>query len=93
MGANQRKRTPSVGKFHRTGMETTNNALHTIEEAADLLRTSVGYMYRLTSSRRIGHYKIGRELRFSQEHLDEYLASVAVPTRKKLGRPRRTEAA
>ena len=48
----------------------------TIAEAADFLGVSVSTIYWLRRTRQIASYKIGKELRFSMAHLNEYLQSV-----------------
>jgi excisionase family DNA binding protein len=50
--------------------------LMTIAEAADFLGVSVSTIYWLRRTRQIASYKIGKELRFSMAHLNEYLQSV-----------------
>ncbi len=65
--------------------------LYTIDQVAARLNASVRTIYRLTADRRIGFFKVGRELRFSDADIAAYLDSVRVPVREKskAGRPRK----
>jgi excisionase family DNA binding protein len=44
-------------------------ALLTVQEAADLLRVPVGWLYERTRSNSIPHVKLGKYLRFDREEL------------------------
>lgn len=47
--------------------------LFTVETLADYLSVSKSFVYKLAASGRIRSYKVGKELRFSNEHVAEYL--------------------
>lgn len=51
------------------------DTLYTIEEAAVQLKISRSTLHQIISKRRIGFYKLGRRIYFSQEDLDRYKAS------------------
>ncbi|MCB1041183.1 MAG: helix-turn-helix domain-containing protein [Acidimicrobiales bacterium] len=51
----------------------------TASEVAHLLKKPVKYVYRLTSERRIRHYKLGNELRFKRSEVDDFVEAGAVP--------------
>ena len=44
-------------------------ALLTVEEAADLLRVKVSWLYERTRSNEVPHLKLGKYLRFDEEEL------------------------
>ena len=44
-------------------------------EAADYLKTTERHMESLANTRKIGHSRVGRFLRFTRSDLDHYLAS------------------
>ena len=52
---------------------------YTTSEAARALRISVRQLKYLKAAGVIGYYKVGRILYFTDEHLNEYRASVEVP--------------
>lgn len=56
--------------------------IYTIEELCKLLGGNIKprTIYGLTSSKRIAHFKVGREIRFTQEQVDEYIKSTTVNT-------------
>lgn len=54
--------------------------IYTIDSLSQLLGCTVRTIYGLTASKRIAHFKVGRELRFTQEMVDEYIRSVTVTT-------------
>lgn len=56
--------------------------IYTIEELCKLLGGNIKprTIYGLTASKRIAHFKVGRELRFTQEMVDEYIRSATVTT-------------
>lgn len=51
-----------------------------IDEASLLTGYSVGHLYRLTSQKRIPHYKHGRDLYFRKDELEQWLTERPVPT-------------
>ncbi|WP_114906617.1 excisionase family DNA-binding protein [Ornithinimicrobium murale] len=51
--------------------------LWTVDELADYLSVPKGYVYKLTSARRIGFLKLGKELRFTDKHIETYLDAIA----------------
>lgn len=55
-----------------------------INEAALYTGRSVGYLYRLTSSREIPHFKQSGKLYFSKSELDEWMQSERVLTNTQL---------
>lgn len=52
---------------------------YTMNEAARALRIGRRTLERLVADGLIGHYRIGRRYAFTDEHLNEYRASVEVP--------------
>lgn len=52
-----------------------SNVFYTIEQAAELCHLSTDYIYRITKSGEIGHYKIGRRVLISDEQLNQWLNS------------------
>ena len=56
--------------------------IYTIDDLCKLLGGNITprTIYGLTSSKRIAHFKVGREIRFTQEHIDEYIRSTEVRT-------------
>lgn len=54
--------------------------IYTIDSLSQLLGCTVRTIYGLTASKRIAHFKVGRELRFTQEMVDEYIRSATVTT-------------
>ena len=50
-------------------------SLLTIEEMADILRLSKTSVYRLVQRRELPFCRVGRNLRFSREDLEAYLAA------------------
>ncbi|KAA9160936.1 helix-turn-helix domain-containing protein [Amycolatopsis acidicola] len=46
-----------------------------VEEAAEYLHTSVRFVRRLISERRITFYRVGRHVRLAVEDLDSYVQS------------------
>lgn len=54
--------------------------IYTIDSLSQLLGCTVRTIYGLTASKRIAHFKVGRELRFTQEMVDEYIRSATVNT-------------
>jgi excisionase family DNA binding protein len=57
--------------------ETVDEAIHLMnaEEVASALRMGVKRVRSLAASRRIGHYRIGREYRFAAADVAAYLES------------------
>ena len=49
--------------------------LLTVEEAADRLGTSVRFVRRLVTERRIAYVKVGRHVRISEADLDAFVAA------------------
>ena len=58
-------------------MHATTN-LFTIEEAAQYLRLSKSYVYKMCEGRFIPHFKVGRRLLFNPQDLDAWLQSQRV---------------
>ncbi len=50
-----------------------------IDQLAAHLKTSKDFVYTLTAQRRIGFLRVGKFIRFSPEHVRDYLNSIAVP--------------
>lgn len=64
-------------------MEEKNNELMNISDAANYLNYKVGYVYKLTSERKIPFYKpTGRHILFRRTELDEWVNRTRVVTRK-----------
>lgn len=63
-------------------MKTT---FYTISEVADKLRMTTDYIYRLTRTGKLGHYKIGSSVRITQEQLEAFLASKRVYNKSEVG--------
>ena len=57
----------------------------TPDEAAESLQISKSYPYELKSRDRIPYVKVGANLRFRPEDLEEYVAKLAKDTRRKNG--------
>ena len=53
-----------------------NAPLLTIAETAQRLRISKSKLYSIVATGKIGHYKVGGSIRFSEEHVREFLESV-----------------
>lgn len=93
---------PNPGLRHTTGhMNGLPPRLWTVDELADYLSVSKGYIYKLTSAKRIGFLKLGKELRFTDRHISTYLdaiagtnpAAAAPPVQhRRSGRPRKRSA-
>lgn len=49
--------------------------LFTVDSLAEYLSFSKSHVYKLAASGRIRSFKLGKELRFSSEHVVEYLQS------------------
>ena len=63
---------------HLPAMTTITAEWLTTKEAAALMRKPVKFVYRLTSERRIRHYKVGNELRFKRADVDDFIEATAV---------------
>lgn len=51
--------------------------MHTVKSAAERLGISASLLYELVAKKKIAHYRDGNgPIRFSSEHLDEYLSSI-----------------
>jgi excisionase family DNA binding protein len=59
--------------------------LLTLEEAAERLGTSVRFVRRLISERRIAYTKLGRHVRIAARDLDAFIAAGRVETGGRLG--------
>ena len=59
--------------------------LLTPDEVAESLQISKSYLYELKSRDRIPYVKVGANLRFRPEDLEEYVAKLAKDTRRKNG--------
>ena len=57
-----------------------------IDEASLLTGYSVGHLYRLTSQKRIPHYKHGRDLYFRKDELEDWLTANPVKTDAEIDR-------
>lgn len=51
-----------------------------VHEAADYLRIKVGTIYRMTSEKRIPHFKLGKKVVFDQVVLDDWIENQLVKT-------------
>ena len=52
--------------------------LLTVNEAADYLRVSASYLYKLAEGRHLDYYRVGRRLLFAPADLDAWLESQRV---------------
>lgn len=59
-------------------VETTLERLLTVQEICELLKVPKSYVYWLTHSKRIPHFKINGHLRFRQSRIEEWLESQEV---------------
>ena len=59
-------------------VETTLERLLTVQEICELLKVPKSYVYYLTHSKSIPHFKINGHLRFRQSHIEEWLESQEV---------------
>lgn len=55
--------------------------LMSVDELCEFLGVGRSYVYRLTHERRITYYRIGKELRFAQRHLEAFLEASCTPAR------------
>ena len=51
-----------------------------MNQAAEFIRLSKSYLYKLTSARKIPHFKKGKKIYFKQEELEDWMLSDPVPT-------------
>lgn len=65
-------------------LDSTNNKLFTIDEAANFLNLSKPTLYRLVSEKNIPHSKKGKRLYFSREKLTEWVESGEVRTQAQI---------
>ncbi|MHB1854853.1 MAG: helix-turn-helix domain-containing protein [Acidimicrobiales bacterium] len=63
-----------------------------IEQAAAFLNVEVRWMRRAVSERRLPYYKVGHNVRFRQQDLEEFLAGGRIEPRAQGLRPRQTVA-
>ncbi|MBQ5844226.1 MAG: helix-turn-helix domain-containing protein [Alistipes sp.] len=54
--------------------------IYTMESLAEYLGVTLRTIYGLTASKRIAHFKVGRENRFTQSMVDAYIKSTSVTT-------------
>lgn len=54
-------------------MTTDNPHLYNVDTLAAYLGHPRSFVYKLTSAGKIGHLKVGRELRFTPAHVQTYL--------------------
>ena len=59
-------------------VETTLERLLTVQEICELIKVPKSYVYYLTHSKSIPHFKINGHLRFRQSHIEEWLESQEV---------------
>jgi len=57
------------------------NELFTIREVAEKLKISVSSVYRYVETGRFPHIKIGANIRFTQEHVEAFLAENPAETK------------
>jgi excisionase family DNA binding protein len=57
------------------------NNLMNIQQAADYLGLSVGTIYQWRCQHKIPYIKVGRNLKFKKDHLDQWLADRTVQVR------------
>ena len=50
----------------------------TVHEAADYLRVSASYLYKLAEGRHLDYYRVGRRLLFNPADLDKWLQAQLV---------------
>jgi excisionase family DNA binding protein len=55
----------------------------TIQQAADYLGISSEKLYRLVAQGEIRHYRVGRAIRFTREHLDAYQREMTEAARRR----------
>lgn len=56
----------------------------TVPEVASLLQISERTLRKLVLGREIPHARVGRQIRFTQDHLDKFISRTTVPTRRGL---------
>ena len=59
-------------------VEAKLERLLTVQEICELLKVPKSYVYHLTHSKSIPHFKINGHLRFRQSHIEEWLESQEV---------------
>jgi len=58
-------------------------ALLNVDEAAEALRCGRTSIYKFSQTGKLGHVKIGRSLRFTQKHLEDFIVKNSTePTRR-----------
>lgn len=72
--------------LQRIELYTQLNAkeIYTVEEASLYTGLNKHTIYRLTCSRGIPHYKVGRTLRFKRSELDEWMTRERITTQQEL---------
>jgi excisionase family DNA binding protein len=66
--------------------------LCTVEEAAQRLNTTPGFIRRLIAERRIAFTRLGRHVRIQADVIDEFIAAGRVEPMARIPNPRRSEA-
>lgn len=67
-----------MGGLAMTATHPTPTSTYTIPDLADMFQVHPRTVRRLVDSGRLGHARVGRQVRFTQRHVDAYLASVEV---------------
>lgn len=60
---------PNSQSLNFTDMAT----FYTVPQVAEMMNVSADHIYRVTSSGELGSYKIGRNVRISQDQIDRWL--------------------
>ncbi|MBF6842246.1 helix-turn-helix domain-containing protein [Acinetobacter baumannii] len=58
-----------------TSVTSSLGTLHTVPSLAEYLSVSRSFVYKLAESHKIGSLKVGKQLRFTDEHVTAYLES------------------
>lgn len=56
-----------------------NDGLLTVQQASEFLHISVSTLHKLSASKSVAHYRLGKRVFFKPEDLEEYLESRRVP--------------
>lgn len=80
----EKRLTNIEGMVRQIIASTVNKEVLTIDEAVLLTGFNKGYLYKLTSEKKIPHYKCGRELRFDRAELIAWMKSDRVKTQEEI---------